>query len=102
MARFTEGFNRFVTSTVARLLPAGAVAGWDFHPLESATFSRRTPEAVTPCTISSQRAAKTFAFGNFLSQQAQDSLTLTRRGLRGLLVSHEGNYSYGFTEAYHS
>ena len=25
-----------------RLLPAGAVAGWDFHPLESAAFSRRT------------------------------------------------------------
>ncbi|MFZ3324573.1 MAG: hypothetical protein WA231_01190, partial [Methylocella sp.] len=29
-----------------RLLPAGAVAGWDLHPLESATFSRRTPKAV--------------------------------------------------------
>src|ERR1700738_2964548 len=28
-----------------RLLPAGAVAGWDLHPLESAAFSRRTPEA---------------------------------------------------------
>jgi hypothetical protein len=26
------------------LLPAGAVAGWDLHPLESAAFSRRTPE----------------------------------------------------------
>src|SRR6202030_2436181 len=26
-----------------RLLPAGAVAGWDLHPLESAAFSRRTP-----------------------------------------------------------
>jgi hypothetical protein len=25
------------------LLPAGAVAGWDLHPLESAAFSRRTP-----------------------------------------------------------
>jgi hypothetical protein len=25
-----------------RLHPAGAVAGWDFHPLESAAFSRRT------------------------------------------------------------
>src|SRR5260221_7101205 len=30
-----------------RLLPAGAVAGWDLHPLESAALSRRTPEAVT-------------------------------------------------------
>ena len=28
-----------------RLLPAGAVAGWGLHPLESAAFSRRTPFA---------------------------------------------------------
>src|SRR5262249_41767434 len=27
-----------------RLLPAGAVAGWGSHPLESAALSRRTPE----------------------------------------------------------
>jgi hypothetical protein len=27
------------------LLPAGAVAGWDSHPLESAALSRRTPTA---------------------------------------------------------
>jgi DNA-binding transcriptional LysR family regulator len=27
------------------LLPAGAFAGWDLHPLKSAAFSRRTPEA---------------------------------------------------------
>jgi hypothetical protein len=27
------------------LLPAGAVAGWDLHPLESAAFPRRTPGA---------------------------------------------------------
>jgi len=26
------------------LLPAGAVAGWGLHPLESAAFARRTPE----------------------------------------------------------
>jgi hypothetical protein len=26
-------------------LPAGAVAGWGLHPLESAALSRRTPEA---------------------------------------------------------
>jgi hypothetical protein len=26
------------------LLPAGAVAGWDLHPLESAAFARRTPQ----------------------------------------------------------
>src|SRR5712672_3643585 len=28
-----------------RLLPAGAVAGWDLHPLESAALPRRTPRA---------------------------------------------------------
>jgi len=27
------------------LLPAGAVAGWGLHPLESAAFARRTPRA---------------------------------------------------------
>jgi hypothetical protein len=26
------------------LLPAGAVAGWGLHPLESAALSRRTPQ----------------------------------------------------------
>src|ERR1700687_361341 len=30
----TEGFNHFVTSIVAPVLPAGAVAGWGLHPLE--------------------------------------------------------------------
>src|ERR1700720_429173 len=30
-----------------RLLPAGAIAGWDLHPLESAAFARCTPEADT-------------------------------------------------------
>ena len=29
-----------------RLLPAGAFAGWDSHPLENAALSRRTPSAV--------------------------------------------------------
>jgi hypothetical protein len=28
------------------LLPAGAFAGWDLHPLESAAFSQRTQIAV--------------------------------------------------------
>jgi hypothetical protein len=28
-----------------RLLPAGAIAGWDLHPLESAAFPRRTGKA---------------------------------------------------------
>jgi hypothetical protein len=30
------------------LLPAGAVAGWVLHPLESAAFARRTPQADIP------------------------------------------------------
>ncbi len=31
-----------------RLLPAGAFAGWDLHPLENAALSRRTHDAGTP------------------------------------------------------
>ena len=30
-------------SNAAPVVPAGAVAEWDVHPLESAAFSRRTP-----------------------------------------------------------
>jgi hypothetical protein len=37
---FCEGFSQFVTSLAA---PAEAVAGWDFHPLESTAIARRTP-----------------------------------------------------------
>jgi hypothetical protein len=29
-----EGFSHFVTSMTAPVLPAGAFAGWDLHPLE--------------------------------------------------------------------
>jgi len=29
----------------APIAPAGAVAGWDLHPLESAAFARRTPNS---------------------------------------------------------
>ena len=39
----SEGFSYFVTSIAAPAAPAGAFAGWDLHPLESAAFSRRTP-----------------------------------------------------------
>ena len=38
----SEGFSHFVTSIAAPVAPAGAVAGWDLHPLESAALSRRT------------------------------------------------------------
>jgi hypothetical protein len=40
-------FSHFVTSTTVRLLPAGAVAGWGSHPLESAAFAGRTPTEVS-------------------------------------------------------
>jgi len=59
------------------LLPAGAVAGWDLHPLESAAFSRRTPEAditergLVPTLVSeiaSSGYVKSFsAFGNMFT-----------------------------------
>jgi hypothetical protein len=35
----------FAVQGLLRLLPAGAMAGWAFHPLESAALSRRTPIA---------------------------------------------------------
>jgi hypothetical protein len=38
----SEGFSYFVTSITAPMLPAGAVAGWGLHPLESTALSRRT------------------------------------------------------------
>src|ERR1700722_14546613 len=40
-----------------RLLPAGAFAGWDLHPLESAAFSRRTQTAAVAVLMSYSRLA---------------------------------------------
>ena len=40
-----------------RLLPAGAIAGWDLHPLESAALSRRTPKAEIT-TVAKHRAPR--------------------------------------------
>ena len=41
-----EGFSHFVTSMTAPIASGGSeFAGWDLHPLESAAFARRTPEA---------------------------------------------------------
>jgi type I restriction enzyme M protein len=40
------------------LLPAGAVAGWDLHPLESAAFARRTPNSDIAPLIRLPRAGK--------------------------------------------
>jgi hypothetical protein len=42
----SEGFSHFVTSIAAPAASGWSVAGWDFHPLESAALSRRTPKAV--------------------------------------------------------
>src|SRR3981189_3366329 len=44
-----------------RLLPAGAVAGWDLRPLESAAFSRRTPDSDIQRSQSLKRQAVQFA-----------------------------------------
>ena len=40
-----EGFSHFVTAMTAPIASGWSVAGWDLHPLESAAFARRTPEA---------------------------------------------------------
>jgi hypothetical protein len=37
------------------LLPAGAVAGWALHPLESAALSRRTPDSDIKAAARSNR-----------------------------------------------
>jgi hypothetical protein len=41
------------------LLPAGAVAGWGLHPLESAAFARRTPQTDS-CTAANQAVTLMF------------------------------------------
>ena len=41
-----EGFGHFVTSMTAPVASGWSeLAGWGFHPLESAAFARRTPRA---------------------------------------------------------
>jgi hypothetical protein len=58
--RFCEGLSDAGPMKVARRargrrpqtfteadMPAGAIAGWDLHPLESAAFARRTPDQQT-------------------------------------------------------
>jgi hypothetical protein len=43
--RCIEGFSHFVTSMTAPTTSGWSIfAGWDLHPLESAAFSRRTPQ----------------------------------------------------------
>eukprot|EP00456_Euglypha_rotunda_P049079 TRINITY_DN3936_c0_g1_i5.p1 TRINITY_DN3936_c0_g1~~TRINITY_DN3936_c0_g1_i5.p1 ORF type:complete len:195 (-),score=7.43 TRINITY_DN3936_c0_g1_i5:140-724(-) len=45
------GFRHFVTSMPAPVASGWSIAGWDFHPLESAAFTRRTPFTDIPSQI---------------------------------------------------
>src|ERR1019366_6772831 len=46
VTRFTRRLQPFrYLHDCSGCLPAGAFAGWGFHPLESAALSRRTPDA---------------------------------------------------------
>ena len=45
VARYPKASDISSPPCLLQLLPAGAVAGWDLHPLESAAVSRRTPRA---------------------------------------------------------
>src|SRR6266403_5548557 len=56
-----EGFSHFVTSMTAPIASGWAVAGWDLHPLESAAFARRTPEAVVSDSSRVQRLTDSLA-----------------------------------------
>jgi hypothetical protein len=47
---FTEGFNRFVTSTVAPVASGWSILPGGSHPLESAALSRRTPRNTKQCS----------------------------------------------------
>jgi hypothetical protein len=41
------------------LLPAGAFAGWDLHPLESAAFARRTPDSdIYRCVLLAEKLVR--------------------------------------------
>ena len=45
VTRYPKASDISLPPCLLRLLPAGAVAGWGLHPLESAALARRTPEA---------------------------------------------------------
>jgi len=46
------------TKKPVRISRAGSDAGWGLHPLESAAFGRRTPEAVIGFQAAAPRTAK--------------------------------------------
>src|SRR5256712_13844584 len=49
VTRYPKASANSLPPWLLRLLPAGAVAGWALHPLESAGLSRRTPAADLGC-----------------------------------------------------
>jgi hypothetical protein len=71
------------------LLPAGAIAGWGLHPLESAAFARRTPGADFGCrgtrasakSHEPKRHLATRGLLNLRSQRIPKSKHLSGRGL---------------------
>src|SRR6266478_5218289 len=65
-----------------RLLPAGAIAGWGLHPLESAALSRRTPKA----DIAKTRFATQHR--NDAGNHAGEAVTAERWEISGVDVQH--------------
>src|SRR5713101_4644107 len=55
-----------------RLLPAGAVAGWGLHPLETAALSRRTPKADMLRNEATPTFATTTAWGRIYFQSTTE------------------------------
>src|SRR6478735_4886484 len=61
VTRYPKASDISSPPALLRLLPAGAVAGWGLHPLESAALSRRTPLTDLgsgPCDTAVDLAAK--------------------------------------------
>ncbi len=61
--RYPEASDISSPPCLLRLLPAGADAGWDLHPLENAAFSRRTGHATISNCYSKQRREQPFNVG---------------------------------------
>src|SRR5260370_42339375 len=86
----SEGFRHFVSSMPARLLPAGAVAGWDLHPREKrrlVTAHTRTGR-MTPDHESGVRNSN--LFGRAIEfHRKLDGSSLLRSVGRGAESSHQ-------------
>jgi hypothetical protein len=72
-----------------RLLPAGAFAGWDLHPLESAALSRRTPRAVIGRRSLMRTQARPVHKGNGRKQKFYERTVLSLRN-NALSSTREG------------